>query len=480
MRHRIPRPLALLLCVTAVLSVAWAFTTAPFQGPDEPAHFNYTQHLAETGHKPSALTGTMPDSTQVANTLFYLNLDQLAGVADARPSWAPVEEQRIDEIVRAVGKKGEKDGAGPNPLAKNPPLYYAYNAIPYWVGSLGSFWDRLILMRLASGLLLLATVAFTWFAAAEVFRSTWPRLIAAGSVALLPQLTAISGLINSDNLLIAVWSAFTFAAIRTARRGASPLRVLALCALGAASLLTHGRGTAILLALAVTVVVGLVRARPSLRAAVRTLAPGVAFLLVALVVYRVALAPSTGAYGGEVTLNPAGTATLKGLVSNVWQFYFPRLPFMEVRRGPDYGFHQVFVESFYGRFASLEIGYPALVYSLLQVASLLGLAGLVAGVTTRWNAVRSHWAEITVVVTIAASMIGLLHVASYRALTTSLDPLITGRYLLPLVTCFGLGVAFAISSLRPRASALVGTVVLSSLLVLNLAGLMLTFTRFYG
>ena len=40
--------------------------------------------------------------------------------------------------------------------------------------------------------------------------------------------------------------------------------------------------------------------------------------------------------------------------------------------------------------------------------------------------------------------------------------------------------AFVITSLRPRASAVVGTLVLSGLLALNLGGLMLTFTRFYG
>jgi 4-amino-4-deoxy-L-arabinose transferase-like glycosyltransferase len=470
--------LALLLCVAAVLSVAWTFSTAPLQGPDEPAHFNYTQHLAETGHKPTVVTGTMPDSTQVASALFLMNLDQLAGVADARPSWAPVEERRIDDVLRQVGEKGEEDGAGPNPLAKNPPLYYALNTIPYYVGSVGSFWDRLIVMRLGSGLLLLITITCTWFAAAELFRSSWPRLLAAGAVGLLPEMTAMSGLINSDNLLVAVWSAFTWAAVRTARRGATPLRVLALCALAAASLLTHGRGTAILPALVVTLIVGLVRHRLSVKEMALALAPGAALLLVALAVYKFALAPTGGAYGGEVTLG--GRSTIRGLLSNVWQFYFPRLPGMEVRNGPAYGFHQVFIESFYGRFATLEVGYPTVIYSLLQAASVIGLAGLAAGVVSRWPAVRAHWAEIVVVVAIAGSMIGLLHVASYRALTTGTDPLITGRYLLPVVACFGLAVAFTVSSLRPRASALVGTVVLTSLLALNLAGLMLTLTRFYA
>src|SRR3954452_21030301 len=78
MLRRIPRPLALLLAVAALLSVAWTFTLAPFQGPDEPAHFNYSQYLAETGHRPSVNLGGHPDSTAAANALYFFNLDQLA------------------------------------------------------------------------------------------------------------------------------------------------------------------------------------------------------------------------------------------------------------------------------------------------------------------------------------------------------------------------------------------------------------------
>jgi hypothetical protein len=63
MFRRIPRPLGLLLVVAALLSVAWTFTTAPFQGPDESAHFNYTQYLAETGHRPAVTGGLHFDST---------------------------------------------------------------------------------------------------------------------------------------------------------------------------------------------------------------------------------------------------------------------------------------------------------------------------------------------------------------------------------------------------------------------------------
>ena len=51
---------------------------------------------------------------------------------------------------------------------------------------------------------------------------------------------------------------------------------------------------------------------------------------------------------------------------------------MAPRVGPPYGYHQVFIESFFGRFASLEVAYPAGVYALIQVrVRSLGLVGLV-------------------------------------------------------------------------------------------------------
>ena len=118
---------------------------------------------------------------------------------------------------------------------------------------------------------------------------------------------------------------------------------------------------------------------------------------------------------------------------------------MAPRPGAAYGYHQVFIESFFGRFASLEVGYPAGIYMLIKLAAAAGIAGLAAAVVHRRAALRARWAEVTVLAAIAISMIGLLHLASYRSLVGTNDPLITGRYLLPLATVFGLTVAFVIS-----------------------------------
>jgi hypothetical protein len=478
MLRAVPRPLALLLAASAILTVAWAFTTAPFQAPDEPAHFAYTQHIAETGHKPAVTGGNgLPDSSESGGALGMFNLDQLESTAGARPAWTKLEERRYGAILKTARKD---NGAGPNPIAKNPPLYYLYQLIPYYVGSLGDLFDQLIVMRLASGLLILAAIVFTWLAAAEVFAAAWPRVIAAGCVAFLPQLTSIGASINADALLIAVWSAFTWMALRLVRRGPSTLAVLGLTGLAAASLLTHGRGIAIVPAYVATIAVAVIRARPSFGHVLPRLAGGIGLLIVAFGVYRFLLAPGAGAYGGELSLAPNGGLNLKGFIGTTWQFYFPRLPLMGPRAGPPYGYHQVFIETFFGRFAGLEVGYPASIYTLIQAACAAGLVGLVAAVVTRWDAVRARWAEITVAAALTVSMIGLLHLASYRSLAGTSDPLITGRYLLPLVTVFGLVIAFVLTSVGRRTSAVLGTLVVTGLFVLNLSGLMLTFGRFYG
>jgi hypothetical protein len=335
-------------------------------------------------------------------------------------------------------------------------------------------------MRLASALLILLATVFTWLAASELFAATWPRLIATGCVAFLPQLTSLGATINADAMLVAVWSAFTYTALRLTRRGPSVRGLFALAALAAASLLTHGRGTAIVPAFVITLVVLCVQRRPSLVQAVRLLAPALGLLVAVFAVYRLFLAPGAGAYGGEVVLAPSGGLTLKGFIGTTWQFYLPKLPFMAPRIGPPYGYHQVFIETFFGRFASLEVLYPPGVYALIQVAAFFGLITLAWALATRWHAVRARWGQLVVLIAIAGSMIALLHLASYRSLVGSSDPLITGRYVLPLATVFGLTVAFVLTSLPRRVGAVLGTLVVTSLLALNLVGLMLTFTRFYG
>jgi len=474
----VPWALAVLLALTALHSVAWALVTAPLQGPDEPQHVAYAQYLAETGKRPSPVSGARPESTQLGSVRFFLNLGQLAGDRNARPAWTEAEMTRMRAILAEQTEADRQDGSGPNPLAKNPPAYYALQAVAYRAGGLvGDLFTQLLVMRLLNAVLLLATVAMTWLLAAELFRATWVRVTAAACVALQPQLGFLSGAVNSDNLLVAAYTALVLAGVRLVRRGPSVGRVIAACAAAALCLLTHGRGLAAAPALVAVVLIALVRHRPAVRAVLPALAAGAAVLFLAAGLYRLALAPETGAYGGE--LNAGQTFSPAGLVSWTWQFYFPALPFMEPK-AVDYGYRQVLIESFFGQFGTLDTPFSRALYDFIQDVVFVGLVALVLSAWVRRRALGRHLATVLALLALAGAMFGLLHLASYRAAANGGDPLVTGRYFLPLVSLFGVGIAFVLASLPRRAGPVVAGAVLGGLVALSLGGLGITLARFYG
>src|SRR5204863_5643451 len=107
-------------------------------------------------------------------------------------------------------------------------------------------------------------------------------------------------------------------------------------------------------------------------------------------------------------------------------------------------FHELMVQEFFaGRFGSLEIGFSAAVYALVQLVVLLMVAGLVAALVANQRAVARVWDVVLLLAVIAASQLLLLHVVSYRSLAGGTgDPLIVVRYLIPLCVVYGLAGRF--------------------------------------
>lgn len=479
----VPRPLALVLAAATLLACAWALVLPPFQGPDESEHFAYVQHLAETGGAPSSTSysGAGSHSTEEAFALDRLGLRALMAAPEARPLWNAADQGRWRAFERQVTPAQRGDGEGLNPIAKNPPLYYAYEAVAYRASPGGSLYDRLLATRLASALLFVLTVAFAWLAAAELTARIWVRTLTAAVVALQPQLTSMAGIVNADMLLVAIWSAFTALAVRTLVRGPTARRVLCLSVLAAASSLTHGRGLALLPALALVLALAYWHHRPPLRAALRWSGAGALVLLVGLAAFRVFTAAGGGTlYGNQADYINQGGFSVPQFLSLVWQFYLPKPPFLASALGPDYGFRQMYVETFFGSFGWLEVRFPARVYDALHAAALLGLAGLVAAAFARRAELRAVRHVVLGLIAICVSMIALLHLVSYLALLGGPDPLIVGRYLLPLIVPFALAVAFVATSLPRRAGPVFAALVLAVGLVLQLSGLLLTVERFYA
>ena len=482
---RVPAALALILLLGALQSAAWDLALPAFQGPDETAHFSYLQHLAETGELPSSSSGSSPNSGETQNALIQLNLLPLIGNLGARPGWSSADLALWHRVERSLPPGSRANGSGPNAIAKNPPLYYAVMSIPYralvWLPLL----KRLFVLRLFNALCYLATIALAWLIAGELFGLVrWKQTLAAGVVALEPQLAFMSAVINADNLLIALCTAFLLTSLRLVRRGPSWQNMLLASFLAAAAALTHGRGLVTLPVLIVALLVSWLRFRPPAREALARLAASAAILLVAFLAYSTFGRSGSGssAYGGQVSELNTGSFNVRQFLSSIYQFYFPRLPSLTPRIGPEYGYRQVFIDTFYGTFGSLEVTFRQRVYDMLQVLSAVGLVGFYTACVVRWRALRRSWPAVTVMLTFLFTVLFFLHYVSYRALIGNggSDPLIVGRYLLPMVSLFAIAITFTVGALPRRAGPLAAAAILAAGVLLSLGGIGIAAARFYA
>ena len=481
----IPRPLAALLAMATIQVVAWILILPPFQGPDEEAHFAYVQHLAETGERPGLPgAGARSYSTEQGEAMQWADLVVLRGVVGARPGWAEAEEQRWNDVEASLPDEASSDSEQ-NAAGGNPPLYYALEAIPYHLSPGGSFFNRFYMARFGSAVFYVAAVAFMWLIAAELFRPVWARTLATAIFALHPKLAMLGALINPDTLLVLIWTVFIYVGVRIVRHGPTLRRLIAAGTAVAASLLTHGRGLAILPALLVLLGIAYLRWRPPLRQTLQTIVVGLGIAVAGLAVAGVFTSGISGegaAYGGVIGWAEGQDFNLRQFVSYVWQFYFPKLDFMQPALGvPGYGFDDVYIQSFYSDFAWLEIAYPRFAINLLHVATMLLLFGLYTVAVARWGAVKRAWPIIAFLLLTGLSMVALLHVSSYTTmLINPADPILTGRYLFPLLSLLAIAVTVVVTALPRRIGALATGALVATGIVLQLSGLGLALVRFYA
>lgn len=481
----IPRPLAALIVVGAIHVTAWMAVLPAFQGPDEPAHFAYAQHLAETGAAPEKLGGNgRNNSTEHTQAMDWAGLHSLIGVLGARPAWTDAEERRWEEVEAALPAEASADGEGPNAVAGNPPLYYAYEAVAYHATPGGSMFARFYTMRITSALLYLAIIPLAWLIAAELFTMLWARTLVAAIVALHPKLASLGSSINPDVLLATVWTAFLYVGVRMLKGGPTTGRLVAAGLLSVASLLTHGRGLAILGPLAALLLFTFLRHRPDRRTALRGAGLCLAIVAaggVALLAFK-AISSGEGAYSGEISGFTEQSFSVRQFLSYVWQFYLPKLSFMDPTIGlQEYGFREVFVGGFFGDYAALELTLPPTVVDVLE----LGLLGLFIALYTlavaRWRTIGQWWDTAALLLVAGLSMILLVHLVSYKNLLgTPNDPLFAGRYLLPLVSIFAVGVVTVLAALPRRLAAVAAGLVVGAEITLALSGLGMGLVRFYA
>jgi hypothetical protein len=476
-RHltRVPAPLAILLAVASIQFVAWVVVLPALQAPDEHTHFAYTQRLVETGERPPLEGDAGPYSPELNNAWYAAGLGPLIGNLSARPYWTALDERLWRERDRALGPDARDARTGPNAASRNGPAYYAYAGLAYAAASGGTFFDRFYAMRVANLPLYLLTIAMTWVLAGQLLGpARWPRTVAAGVVAVQPQFAFVAAGISPDPLLTAIWAVFLVLAVHAVRTGLSWRSVAGMAALALGSVLTHPRG-ALLAPLALLAAALAVRRRVGPISG-RTLAAGAAVMAVAVALVVDVLV----ARAGVLDSTSGAEFNARQFASYLWQFYLPRLPFMTESIGPEYGAKIAFVETFFGVFASLEVRWPPLVYDALAAASVLGLAALSAVLVRERSRLRGRWDTVALLAAVPLTLVLGLHYAAYRNLQVDpSNPVIVGRYLLPLIPLFGVAVAIVVRALPARASVATGTALLFGGALLGLSGLGMTAVRFY-
>jgi hypothetical protein len=240
-------------------------------------------------------------------------------------------------------------------------------------------------------------------------------------------------------------------------------RLLWLVGLTALALLTHPRSLPLLIPVALTF--GFVLfARTGRRRLWLTGAVWVTYLVAAFVAVS------------------RGQGIPRQFASYVWQFYLPRLPGMTPSIGPpNYDFGELYVSHFYGSLASteVEISYP--LERVLFWATILGLVALVLVLIRQRAAVRAQAPLAIVLGSAVLALILGLHVGAYRGMLGNPgDPVLTGRYLLPLLPLFGAGIALVARAVPRRAGVVVAGVILGGGIVLQFWSLGHVLERFYA
>ena len=253
-------------------------------------------------------------------------------------------------------------------------------------------------------------------------------------------------------------------------------------AFAAAGPLTHGRGFALLPPALLAVGLSFAGARLDRRTLVRLAAVAIGILLASIAVAALWTRARTGgqAFGGEVAQGTGSGGSIRQLLSYVVQFYFGPWSFLQPL-GPPYGYRQMYIQTFFGSFVSLDVNWRTFIVDLLQIGSAIGLAAFFGTVLRRWPAVVRHWRLWALAASTFVSLAALLHISAYRDLSGGgTDPLLTGRYLLPCVALYALAIAWVCHSLPRVLGAALGTALVACSLLLAFGGIGLTGLRFYA
>jgi Predicted membrane protein (DUF2142) len=467
---------AVVACLNAV---SWSAISPPFEVPDEPSHFAYVQHLAETGTRPP-VNGLYFSPTETV-ALRDLHYPQVRGRPQNGTISSPREQRTLERDLAENPSTASEDGGVATP---EPPLYYALETVPYRLAG-GNILDRLTLMRLLSALMAGFTGLFAYLFVRELLPGVrWAWTVGGLGVALFPLLGFMSGAVSPDAMLFAVATALFFTLARAFRLGLTPARGCAIGAVIAIGLMTKLNFAglvpgATLGLIALTLRVG----RASRRAALRSLALafGVAASPLLLYVVTDALTHHVGGFNlvsiGNEFIGLHGSVL--GKISYIWELFLPRLPGMQGFFHDISTTRQLWFDGLVGRYGWLDTFFPGWVYdvALLPVALIAGLC--VRELIRGRVALRSRKVELAVYLTVGVGVMAQVGATDYFSYPALEGAYIEPRYLLPLIALFGGALTLAARGAGRRWGHSVGAILILLFLGHDIFSQLLVISRYY-
>jgi 4-amino-4-deoxy-L-arabinose transferase-like glycosyltransferase len=494
--RRIPRAGRACFLIAFVNVAIWSVIVPPWQVPDETTNFGYAQYLAETGkappQNPSSPCAPCQFSPQQYAAMDLTWYAPVVGHTLNRGIFTTPDQRTLRKILPGTSPLGP---GGASSASNQPPLYFALEAIPYWLSPSNDILTRLVFMRLLSALMAAGTVLAVFMFLRELLpRSSWTWTVGALMVAFQPTFDFMGAGVNADNLLFLA-SALSFLALARAwRRGLTERRAVAIGAVLAVGMLAKLTFLALMPGAGLAVLLLAWRARPEGTAvALRRLATviGVAAAPVALYLILNVTAWDRGSplAGGLSSVAGAGaTGPLAGgplgwhgIADYAWELFLPRLPFMHHIYFPGkVPLWETWLDGSIGHFGWLDYVFPPWVYAdfrwIVYVLAGLGVIGL-------WRVRRGLAPLRGLLASFAVMGVGLLAVIGYISAQTFSNggPYFPqARYLFPLVPPYALAIVLATKALPRRWAPVLGALLVALALAHNLFAETLTISRYYG
>ncbi len=466
--RRVPRAGWACFLIALVNCAIWTVVVPPFQVPDEISHFAYAQYLAETGKLPPQQQNTLqysPEEYAMINPGLFFG-DTIGRAQMRAHRFTSVENNALHE---ALAQHPSPVGPGGlTSITNQPPLYYALEAVPYWLSPSHNILFRLELMRLLSALLAACTVLMVFLFLRELLpRAPWAWTVGALAVAFQPTFCFIAAGVQGDNLLFFASAATFLMLLRAWRHGLTTRRGvligLAVVAgtLGKLTFIAFLPGVALALAL-----LGWREARRrGVSQALRPLLAAAAIVVLPVALYAVMnvhVWHRGGLTGGGLEVAAASPVsgghpvTLRETLDYTWELYLPRLPFMHHTYFTGSVLTGTWLDGSIGHFGWLDYTFPLWVYTFAKyIFVALGLLAL-GGIVRLRGTLRGALPMLACFGVMALGLLGAIGYAGIRYRLTTGTPFEQARYLFPLLVFYGLFVVLAANALPRRWAPLLG------------------------